>query len=146
MTTTFKIIGKTNPWIAQRDSLFCGKTEIIIEKGLTLKEARTTLLKLFNNDYDLSCPNMGSAMNSKEGRDHLSHYNDGTYSYDWDSRTYAIEVEEPWTYCYIVEKNGAPVESGKVTFKYEEEEKEFIERMTDRYEEDFEDCVEVLFR
>ena len=144
--TTYRIIGKTNPWIAQRDSLFRGKAEIIIEKNLTLSRARATLLKWFNNDYDLSCPNMGSAMNSKEGRDHLSRYNDGTYSYDWDSRTYSIEEEESWSYNYIVEKNGQVVESGKVAFKYEEEEGEFIERMTDKYEDDYTDCIEVLFR
>ena len=85
-------------------------------------------------------------MNSKEGRDHLSRYNDGTYSYDWDSRQYIIEEEESWSYNYIVELNGSVVESGEVTFKYEEEEQEFIEVMTDKYEDDCEDCVEVLFR
>lgn len=146
MATTYKLVGKTNPWIAQRDSLFLGKTEIIIKKGLTLKEARATLLKWFNNDYGLSCKNMGSAMNCTEGRCHLSRYNDGTYSYDWDSRTYAIEEEDSWTYNYIVELNGQSVESGEVTFKYEGEEQEFIERMTDKYEDSHEDCVEVLFR
>lgn len=144
--TTYRIIGRTNGWIAQRDSAFNGKTERVFEKGMTLSEAKSKLLSWFNHDYDLSCPNMGSAMNNKEGRDHLSHYNDDTYSYDWDSRQYIIEEEESWTYNYIVELNGLVVESGEVTFRYEEEEEEFIERMTDKYEDDYEDCVEVLFR
>lgn len=144
--TTYRIIGRTNGWIAQRDSAFNGKTERIFEKGLSLQQAKSLLLSWFNHDYDLACPNMGSAMNSKEGRDHLSRYNDGTYSYDWDSRQYIIEEEESWSYNYIVELNGSVVESGEVTFKYEEEEDEFTERMVDKYEDDCEDCVEVLFR
>ena len=144
--TTYRIIGRTNGWIAQRDSAFNGRTERVFEKGMTLSEAKSLLLSWFNHDYDLACPNMGSAMNSKEGRYNLSRYNDGTYSYEWDSRQYIIEEEEAWTYNYIVELNGSVVESGEVTFKYEEEEQEFIERMTDKYEDDCEDCVEVLFR
>lgn len=144
--TTYRIIGKTNPWIAQRDTTFNGKTSVILEKGLTLSQATTILLRWFNDDYDLVCPNLGSAMNSRKGRDHLSRFKDGTYSYDWDSRTYAIEEEESWSYNYIVEKNGQVVESGEVTFKYEEEESEFVERMIDKHEEDYADCIEVLFR
>lgn len=92
--TTYRIIGKTNGWIAQRDINFNGKCEVILEKNLTLAQARTILLNWFNNDYDLCCPNMGSAMNSKPGRDNLSRYSDGTYSYWWDSRTYMIEAED----------------------------------------------------
>ena len=145
MSTTYRIIGKTNPWIAQRDSAFNGKCEVIFEKGLSLQEAKSILLSWFNHDYDLACPNMGSAMNSKEGRDHMNRMQDGTYCYDWDSRSYWIEEEETWTYNYLIEVNGAPVASGEVTFRYEEEEQEFIERMTDRYDEGG-DEVEVLFR
>ena len=92
--TTYCIIAKTNGWIAQRDINFNGKCEVILTQGLTLAEAKSILLSWFNRDYELYCANMGSAMNSKAGRDNLSRYSDGTYSYWWDSRTYSIEAEE----------------------------------------------------
>lgn len=92
--TAYKIIGRTNPWIAQRDSLFNGKCEITIKSGLTLAEARKVLLDFFCEDYDIYAPNWGSAMNSKVGRCNASRYPDGTYSYWYDSRTFAIENEE----------------------------------------------------
>ena len=92
--TTYRIIGYTNPWIAQRDSLFNGKTEITIKSGLTLAEARKTLLDLFCEDYDISAPNWGVAMNSKVGRCYASHCPDGTYSYWYDSRTFLIGEDE----------------------------------------------------
>ena len=40
----YKIIGRTNPYIAQRDIHFNGKVCIIIASGLTLKEAQQKLL------------------------------------------------------------------------------------------------------
>ena len=143
--TTYRIIGKTNGWIAQRDSAFNGKTERIFKKGLTLSDAKSKLLDWFNHDYETYFPNWGVAMNSKIGRSYAGRIGD-LYCYEWDSRYYSIEEEESWTYNYIVELNGSVVESGEVTFRYEEEEQEFIERMTDKYEDDCDDCVEVLFR
>ena len=94
MSTTYRIIGNTNSWIAQRDINFAGKTEITIKSGLTLSQAREALLDLFCQDYDVYFPNWGVAMNSKLGRTYASHCQDGTYSYWWDSRTYSIEEEE----------------------------------------------------
>lgn len=91
---TYRIVGNTNPWIAQRDVLFNGKTRVVIKSCLTLKEAREQLLKWFCDDYDVWFPNWGVAMNSNLGRDNASRYQDGTYSYWWDSRTYLIEKED----------------------------------------------------
>lgn len=146
MTTTYRIVGKTNGWIASRDTAFNGKTERTFEKGMTLAEAKSKLLDWFNHDHDTSFPNWGVAMNSKIGRDSAWHQGN-EYGYEWDSRSYYIEEEESWTYNYIVELNGQPVESGEVTFRYEEDEQDFIEKMNDRYIEDrYEDEVEVLFR
>lgn len=143
--TTYRIVGKTNGWIAQRDSAFNGRTERIFKKGLSLQEAKSMLLSWFNHDYETYFPNWGVAMNSKIGRSYAGRIGD-LYCYEWDSRYYSIEEEESWTYNYIVELNGSVVESGEVTFRYEEDEQEFIERMTDKYEDDCDDCVEVLFR
>lgn len=147
MSKTYRIVGKTNPWIAQRDTAFNGKTEVTFYDGLTLSEAKTILLHYFCKDYDLYAPNWGVAMNSRAGRDNASRYQDGTYSYWWDSRTYAIEEEQTYQLDYVVELNGKPVESGSATFREgTDDEEQFVYRMNDKWQEDYEDCVEVLFR
>ena len=96
--TTYKIIGKTNPWIAQRDSLFNGKTEITIEDNLSLKEAQKRLLDFFNEDYNTCYPNWGLAIGNH--RFDCGSHKDGTRYYNYDSRCFSIEEEdeEKW-YC-----------------------------------------------
>lgn len=57
----YRIIGKTNGWIAQRDSKFNGRCEITIADQLNLKEAYKKLLDMYNEDncnYP-SAPNWG---------------------------------------------------------------------------------------
>lgn len=97
--TTFKIIAKTNSYIANRDITFNGKSEVIIESGLSLKEAQSKLLDLYNDKYDCERPfakNWGLAVIQSKpflfGA--LPTYHDGTRSFDWDSRMYSIEIEE----------------------------------------------------
>lgn len=87
------IIGVTNPWIAQRDGLFRGKERIILERGLSLKEARAILLRYFCVTYETYFPNWGSVMRSRLGKDYVSRYEDGTYSYEYDGRSFRIEEE-----------------------------------------------------
>lgn len=93
MGKTYKIIARTNGWIASRDSSFKGKTEITLQQGLNLSDARKELLRFFCQDYEVYFPNWGVAMNSKLGRDYANRRSDGTYSYEWDSRYYSIEEE-----------------------------------------------------
>jgi hypothetical protein len=88
---TYRIIGKTNGWIAQRNGW--GKTENIISSNLTLKQAKGALLSMLLDDYEIYYPNWGCVMNSKIGRNCVSHYKDGTYRYEYDSRYYLIEEE-----------------------------------------------------
>lgn len=92
---TYKIIGKTNGYIANRDAKFGGKTEIVIAEGLTLKEAQQQLLAMFNNDHDLNAANWGMAViltrDRVEGA--TPTYKDSTRSYEYDSRRYSIEEE-----------------------------------------------------
>ena len=87
----YKVVGKTNGWIAQRDSLFKGKTYITLREGLTLKEAQEYLLQCFNEDYETAYSNWGHA------RRHRPHetatYKDGTRQYEYDSRYYLIEED-----------------------------------------------------
>lgn len=103
----YQITGTTNGWIAQRDPEFKGKTRIIIEKDLTLKEAQMKLLSMFNRDYEgrgwfainwrlaVSMSNyLASPSNS-----------DGTRMYEFDSRFYKIEEqEEPESITIMSEK------------------------------------------
>ena len=93
METTYCIIARTNPWIAQRDVTFGGKCNVILKSGLSLKDAKAKLLSMFNYDYEVSYPNWGVVMHSNLGQSYCTHYMDGTYSYEWDSRHYYIEEE-----------------------------------------------------
>lgn len=90
---TYKIIGRTNPWIAQRDIRFNGCTCIAIEGGLTLKEAQAKLLAMLCKDYDTYFPHWGVAVNTK-GIEAYPTRKDGTRAYEYDSRRYYIEIEE----------------------------------------------------
>ena len=92
---TYKIIGETNQWIANRDPIFKGKTNITIDNGLSLKVARKMLLAMFNMDYDTWYPNWGVAVNATKNNvdGAVKTYNDGTRSYTYDSRRYSIELE-----------------------------------------------------
>lgn len=99
MERNYKIIAKTNPWIARRDALFNGKTEVILSKGMTLKEAREELLRLFCDKYEVYFPNWGVARNSIIGRNTTSRFKDGTYSYEFDSRIFSIQKEEEGDIC-----------------------------------------------
>lgn len=87
---TYKIIGKTNPWIASRDAEFGGKTLITLESGLTLREAQKCLLKFFNMDFEEAYHNWGLVV--------INHHEawsrpDGTRGYERDSRYFTIEEE-----------------------------------------------------
>jgi len=92
---TYKIIGKTNGYIANRDAKFGGKTEIVIAKGLTMKNAQEQLLAMFNDDHGLNAANWGMAVILTRDKVFGASptYKDGTRSYEYDSRRYSIEEE-----------------------------------------------------
>lgn len=93
---TYRIVGKTNGWIASRDIDFNGKCQIVIKSGLTLKEAQHEIIDMYNKDYEeqISFPytNWGLVRSNDQLRT-WSH-KDGTRGYEYDSRYYAIEEEE----------------------------------------------------
>ena len=91
MEKNYKIVGKTNGWIASRDINFNGKTEITIESNLTLREAQKKLLDFFNEDYDTYYQNWGLVRCNHY--DESSSRPDGTRSYEYDSRYYSIEED-----------------------------------------------------
>ena len=92
--TTYKITRThQNPYIASRHR------QPIVEDlytGLTLKEAYDILLDMLNNQFDTCYRNWGVAVNAMrntyDGANKTE--SDGTRSYDWDSRRFAIEEEE----------------------------------------------------
>jgi hypothetical protein len=89
---TYKITGKTDSWIAQRDIHFSGKTYITLATGMTLREAQEKLLAFFNEDYGTHYSNWGLVRCNHP--DLSSSYRDGTRSYEYDSRYYHIEQED----------------------------------------------------
>lgn len=89
---TYKIIGNTNSYIAQRDIEFKGKTTVVINKGLSLRQAQIELLHLFNEDFGTRFPNWGLVRANYPFNS--STYSDGTRSYEFDSRYYRIEEED----------------------------------------------------
>ena len=96
MEKKFKIIGRTNGWIAARDSQFNGKTEIVIADNLTLKEAQNELLRMFNKCFELDCKNWGMAVIATRNRAEGAYktHDDSTRCFEYDGRTFSIEEEE----------------------------------------------------
>lgn len=95
---TYKITATTNGYIASRDIMFNGNTEVTLESRLTLKEAQKMLLDMFNDKFDWEygySPNWGIAVikSAKRAEGANNTYKDGTRSFVWDSRTFSIEAE-----------------------------------------------------
>lgn len=97
---TYKIIGETNGYIASRNIEFNGKTRIEIETGLSIEDAIEQLDVLFKERYDYSHDECIELYN--EDTDEITYctdnrwtdYQDGTASFEYDSRYYRIEEEE----------------------------------------------------
>lgn len=93
---TYKIVGRTNGYIASRSILFKGKTEITLASGLSLEEALEKLDGFFVTDHDHSHDELEISYNEETGEsvygldDHWTDYDDGTASYEYDSRYYSI--------------------------------------------------------
>jgi len=96
---TYKITASTNGYIASRDIMFNGKTIITIDKNLTLKEALKELDKYFFMDYEYSHDQCVESYNEETDEfifckdNRWTDYEDGTASYEYDSRYYRIEEE-----------------------------------------------------
>lgn len=98
---TYRIIAKTNGYIANRDIMFKGKCEVTLSEGLTLREAQCELLDLYNKKYETGYTNWGLvvAHNDQRLRSHrggdtfATSFRDGTRSFAYDGRTFAIEEE-----------------------------------------------------
>jgi hypothetical protein len=77
---TYRIIAKTNPFIANRDvRIFNGKTQVVLHTGLSLKTAQAKLTEMGEEDYD--------------GEFDLLFHDANGMSYEYDSRYFIIEEE-----------------------------------------------------
>lgn len=92
MERIYKIVGRTNSWIANRDANFRGKCEVTFADKLTLREAQRELLRMYNYDYDTCWSNWGLAVIHGNGSAWSGA--DGNRSYEYDSRVYSIEKIE----------------------------------------------------
>ena len=54
--STYKIVAKTNGYIASRDAKFNGKTVVVLNENLTIDEANSELMKLLFSKYDFAEP------------------------------------------------------------------------------------------
>ena len=92
---TYRIIGKTNPYIAQRDIHFNGKPEVVFETGLTLKDAQSKLLEWYNRDNERTDKPFRSTWGeARRWDDETLNHGGGCFGYCFDSRTYWIEEEK----------------------------------------------------
>lgn len=92
METRYRIVGRTNSWIASRDANFKGKTEVVFKDDLSLKDAKNELLRMYNYDYGTFWNNWGMAIIQSKGNAWTA--SDGMRAYEFDSRTYKIEEYE----------------------------------------------------
>lgn len=88
----YKVIAKTNGWIANRDPYFNGKTEVEIFKTYDIKIAQKNLTEIFNEKYDTVYNNWGIIR--RKFKNETNSRKDGTRSFEFDSRTWSIEIDE----------------------------------------------------
>ena len=96
--STYRIVARTNAYIAQRDSMFNGNTEIVIENNLSLSHARKSLLDMYNDrfsDERTYANNWGMAViqSAKHTDGATATNSDGTRSFEYDGRIFSIEEE-----------------------------------------------------
>lgn len=98
METKYRIIARTNPYIAQRDMrIFKGKTLVTLEENLTLDQAKFELDNMAQNYYE-----------SEGGYDWGFHGGDGM-RFEWDSRYFSIEEMPVVTFSIETYKSNAEI-------------------------------------
>ena len=99
---TYRIIGSTNGYIASRNIEFNGKTEIEIETGLSIEDAKSKLDDIFRIRYGYSHDECVESYNDETEEftycidNRWNDFSDGTASFEYDSRYYIIEEENQY--------------------------------------------------
>ena len=104
----FAIIAQTNGYIASRDIKFNGHTTIIVSAYETLKEANKALLDFYNEDKETYYQNWGLVICNDPHN--ACSFNDGTRSYEEDSRIYKTDEMEEIEGLSLYEYSGMPIE------------------------------------
>lgn len=92
----YMITATTNPYIAQRDARFKGKTKVVIAEDMTLQEARAMLLSMLNTKFGTNYPVWDVAVSMLELSDNGEYamtIDEEMRVFTYDSRTYQIEAE-----------------------------------------------------
>lgn len=89
----YQIISRTDGYHARR---YGRKCEVVEKSGMTLQEAQKELLRMFNYDFEKSCPNWGAAVMATRARidGAIPTASDGTRVYNYDIWSYEITEEE----------------------------------------------------
>ena len=91
----YRVVGKTNSYIAQRDIQFNGKTEVVFEDNLAKREAQLKVMEFFRMDYADELGGMWMYSNNwglfriNDNRTWTDA--DGCYGYEYDSRYISME-------------------------------------------------------
>lgn len=93
--TNYAIIGRTNGYIAQRDGMFKGKTEIIIDKNLTFGDAESRLMEMYNEYYAEKLGYSWTLLDARMAHGENSYIDRDLNGFEYDSRKFTIEqIEE----------------------------------------------------
>lgn len=93
------ITAHTDGYTANRDIMFNGKCNIVLEQDLTFKEAKRRLLDMYNKKFEderAYAKNWGIAVLQSAPYIHgaCKTFSDGTRSFSWDGRTFSIKKME----------------------------------------------------
>lgn len=89
----YRIIGRTNAYIAQHDQLFKGKTRVVLESDLDYDTAREKILDFFNEDYHEVFMTWANVRSSRYADVTWTH-KDGARGYEYDSRYFEMEEQK----------------------------------------------------
>lgn len=90
----YAIIGRTNGYIARRDGMFNGKTEIVLKDKLTLYEAYSILIEMYNNYYADEIGYFSTLLDARMVNGVDSYIDSDLQGFEYDSRKFSIEMME----------------------------------------------------
>lgn len=91
----YAIVWRTNRFIANRDRMFNGKCDIVVERNLSYENAQQTLLDMYNERYEDELGYVRSLSEAyKRDGERVEGMSHSLESFTYDSRTLSIELME----------------------------------------------------
>lgn len=95
---TYRITAETSPFVAEREPMFNGNTEVVLAHHLTLEEAHTRILNMYNEYYAGERPyeatwEMAVAHSAGKANCAIPTFSDGTRSFRCSGCKFSIEEE-----------------------------------------------------